>query len=458
MADASQTQTVLNASVLVFLFKALAAATTSARRDKIGVQLIALLRQFAGFDSGTVAVARTEDDLACQIGDPEVWRHLVDQGPLWTDSLTAIPIYANGALAGALLLRGARDTAADMLSAVASLASVAIESVRELERLRNDYVALEQRVTVEAGIVGRSAAIVQLLGRIEKVAVRDTTVLIQGESGTGKELVARLIHRASARRDGPFVAINCAAIAESLLESEFFGHERGAFTGAASLKKGKLEAADGGTLFLDEIGELAVPLQAKLLRVLQEREFERVGATRTMRVDIRVVAATNRDLAQQARDGSFRADLCHRLNVVTLRTPPLRERKEDIPVLADHFLRRFGERRGLEFSKEAVSCIENYDWPGNVRELENAIEHAVVLGEGPVLLPSDLPDSVRDAAPAGQLGAFESSVMDAKRASIVRAYQQASGDYKGAAAILGLHPNYLLRLVRNLGLRGEVSR
>jgi len=286
-------------------------------------------------------------------------------------------------------------------------------------------------------------------------------VLIQGESGTGKELVARLLHRASPRADAPFVAINCAAIAESLLESELFGHEKGAFTGAGTLKKGKIETAEGGTLFLDEVGELAPAVQAKLLRVLQEREFERVGANRSIRLDIRVIAATNRDLAQLVGDGAFRSDLFHRLNVVALRTPALRERREDIPVLAAHFLAVFGEqckRPGLTFSPEALQCIESYDWPGNVRELENAIEHAVVLGEDNMVLRADLPDSVWEAAPAEQLGAFESSVTGAKRESILRAYQQAGGDYKGAARILGLHPNYLLRLVRNLGLREALKR
>jgi transcriptional regulator with GAF, ATPase, and Fis domain len=227
------------------------------------------------------------------------------------------------------------------------------------------------------------------------------------------------------------------------------------------MKKGKLEMASGGTLFLDEIGELAAPLQAKLLRVLQEREFERIGATRTVHVDLRLVAATNRDLAQESRDGKFRVDLYHRLNVVTLRTPPLRERKEDIAALAQHFLRYFGEqckRPGLRLSPEALRCLEAYDWPGNVRELENAVEHAVVLGDGDTVFPSDLPESVWETAPPGQLGAFQSSVSDAKRESIVRAYQQAGGDYKAAAKLLGLHPNYLLRLVRNLGLREALKK
>ena len=460
-AAEDRTHLLLNASVLVFLFKAQAGATHPARREVVGKQLLQVLRQFVEFESGAVVLGRSEQELAAQFEDGAVLRHLIEHGPHWTDNGAAIPIYANGDLSGALMLQGVDRASAEVLAAVASLASVAIESAREVENVRTEYAALEQTLVRNGGIVGQSAAITTLLGRIDKLAARDTTVLVQGESGTGKELVARLLHRSSPRRDGPFIAVNCAAIAETLLESEMFGHEKGAFTGAGTAKKGKIESAEGGTLFLDEVGELAAPLQAKLLRVLQEREFERLGGTRAVRVDIRVIAATNRDLAQHVRDGRFRADLYHRLNVVTLRTPPLRERKEDIPSLAAHFLHQFAaqcKRHDLAFSREAMRCLESYDWPGNVRELENAIEHAVVLGEGDVVLPSDLPDSVTETAPADQLGAFESSVLDAKRESILRAYQQANGDYKGAARILGLHPNYLLRLVRNLGLRGELKR
>ena len=456
-----QTQLLLNTSVLLFLFRALAGARTLSRREDVARQLLCLLKDFVDFDSGRVLAGNTEEELASQFDDPVVWRHLVDEGPLCTDSVAAIPIYANGSLAGALLLHGALESQIETLSAIASLASVAIESVREIERLREDYVALERRIKGNGGILGDSPAIVKLLERIEKLAPRDTTVLIQGESGTGKELVARLLHRSSPRAESPFIAINCAAITDTLLESELFGHEKGAFTGAAALKKGKIEMAEGGTLFLDEIGELAPALQAKLLRVLQEREFERVGATRALRVDIRVIAATNRDLARQVREGAFRADLFHRLNVVALRTPPLRERKADISILAERMIRTFAEqcnRPRLTLSPEALRCLENYDWPGNVRELENALEHAVVLGEGLTILPSDLPENIWETAPVEQLGAFESSVTDAKRASIIRAYHQAGGDYKGAAKILGLHPNYLLRLVRNLGLRESVKR
>lgn len=386
---------------------------------------------------------------------------MLEDGPIYTDSVAAIPIYVSDSLAGALVLSGVAAGQSEAFSAMMSLASVAIESAREAQRLRRECSALERRLIHHGGILGKSPAILKLLDRIERVAPRETTVLILGESGTGKELTARLIHSGSPRAEGPFVAINCAAIAESLLESELLGHEKGAFTGAAGLKPGKIETAEGGTLFLDEVGELAMTLQAKLLRVLQQREFERVGGTKTIQVDIRIVAATNRDLAQRVKEGVFRQDLYHRLNVVALRTPPLRERREDIADLAAHFLDHFGaqcNRPGLRFSDEALRCLEAYEWPGNVRELENAVEHAVVLGNGPLVLPSDLPESILEAAPAEDLGEFQSSVQDAKRESIIRAYQKAGGDYKGAAKLLGLHPNYLLRLVRNLGLREAVKR
>ncbi len=463
---ASPASILLNASVLVFLFRALAGVRDSGRRQQVAQQLLGLLGDFVPFGAGRVILATSPDELepvfltaAQDLADRPValWEHLTAEGPYDRDGLVAVPIYSSGALCGALLLRDTPPDAMATLSAVASLASVAIDSVREVETLRDERAVLEQRLFGNGGIIGHSAVVRKLLERVEKLAPRETTVLIQGESGTGKELVARLLHRGSPRADAPFVAINCAAIADALLESELFGHEKGAFTGAGSLKKGKLEMAEGGTLFLDEIGDLALPLQAKLLRVLQEREFERVGATKAVRVNLRVVAATNRDLAKASREGGFRLDLYHRLNVVTLQTPPLRERVEDIPDLAAHFLLRFGGN-AKRLSPEALRCLQTYAWPGNVRELENAMEQAVVLGDGDFVLPTDLPECLWESASRDELGAFQSTVTDAKRESILRAYQQAGGDYKGAAKLLGLHPNYLLRLVRNLGLREALKK
>src|ERR1700758_1087641 len=252
---------------------------------------------------------------------------------------------------------------------------------------------------------------------VARVAPTESTVLIEGESGTGKELAARALHRNGRRSGKPFVAINCAAIPETLLESELFGHERGAFTGAASQKKGRLEVADGGVAFLDEIGELAPALQVKLLRVLQEREFERVGGTQTIKVDIRLIAATNRDLNEAVRKGEFRQDLYYRLAVVKLTMPPLRERKEDIPILTRHFVQKYAKRckvKAKPVSREAMAALVHYDWPGNVRELENAIERALVMGSSDVVLLEDLPDSLLEQEPSAEIseGKYHANVKE----------------------------------------------
>jgi Nif-specific regulatory protein len=306
--------------------------------------------------------------------------------------------------------------------------------------------------------VGASSKIRDLLLLVQRVAPTTSTVLIQGETGTGKELVARAIHRNSPRAARPFVAINCAALTESLLESEMFGHEKGAFTGAIAQKKGKIEVAAGGTLFLDEISELAPAMQAKLLRVLQEREVEPVGSTRSIKVDLRVIAATNRDLRDGVRAGRFREDLFFRLNVVTITTPPLRERREDVVPLAVNFLAKISTKYNVSpktLSFNAMSLLMLHGWPGNVRELENAMEHAAVLSRGQEITPEDLPRSVlQTAAPAENLDAtYSSAVKENKRQLIINALEQANGYYVEAARILGLHPNSLLRLIRKLGLK-----
>jgi len=312
-------------------------------------------------------------------------------------------------------------------------------------------------------MVGESRGIHEVVGFISKVAPIDSTVLINGESGTGKELVARAIHRNSPRALRPFVAINCAAITETLLESELFGHERGAFTGAVGQKNGKLEVADGGTVLLDEISELPLSLQPKLLRVLQEREFDRVGATRPTKIDIRVIAATNINLAEAVTAGRFRTDLYYRLNVVSLTMPPLRDHREDIPALAAYFALRFREKTGRRVSAiapEAEALMMQYDWPGNVRELENAIERAMVLGSGPTILPEDLPEAiVENQKPSGlALAQYHEAVRRTKQDVILRAVEQAGGSYVEAARLLGLNPTYLHRLVRLLDLRPTLKK
>ena len=277
------------------------------------------------------------------------------------------------------------------------------KTARRLLWLEQENLRLAAEINLQHNMVGESAAMKEVYRFLSRVAPTESTVLVGGESGTGKELVARAIHRNSPRASRPFVAINCAAIPEGLLESELFGYERGAFTGAAGQKKGRLEMADGGVVFLDEIGELAPALQVKLLRVLQEREFERLGGSRPISVDIRLIAATNKDLAAAVKARTFREDLYYRLNVVSLVVPPLRERLEDIPILAEYFVAKFAAKckvKAKKISPEAMAGLMNYDWPGNVRELENAIERALVLGVSDTIHPEDLPESVLEKDPA----------------------------------------------------------
>ncbi len=307
------------------------------------------------------------------------------------------------------------------------------------------------------GLVGESPAIKRLLDFIDRVAGVDSTVLLCGESGTGKELVARALHRASPRADGPFVEVNCATLSETLLESELFGHERGAFTGAVERKIGRFEAAHGGTLFLDEVGEVPTNLQARLLRALQERRFERVGGTRAIEVDVKVIAATNRNLEAAIRDGTFREDLFYRLNVLLYKLPPLRERREDVPLLARHFVRRHGERLhrlGAGIDPAALRALVAYDWPGNVRQLSNTVERALVLGDGEMIRPEDLPDEMlTDLDHELLLSDYQTAINETRRRLLATALAEADGNAAEAGRRLGLHPNSFRRLMRQLGLR-----
>jgi len=417
--------------------------------------------------SSTVVRRVLKDNAALLVGDTD------RDGALHTDSLIAahsrsllcVPLIMLGRTLGVIYLdTDVPDVRFDedhlqLVTAIAAIAAVAIENARHIETLRDENQRLIADADIEHNMVGESPLLQRVYQLIAKVAPTDSTVLISGESGTGKELAARAIHRNSRRAEKPFMAVNCAALAESLLESELFGHEKGAFTGALVQKKGRLEIADGGTVFLDEIGELSPALQTKLLRVLQEREFERVGGNRTIKIDIRVLAATNQDLEQAITQGTFRQDLDFRLNVVQLNLPALRERPEDIPLLANYFARKYAEkcnRKVLGISSEAQKRLVSYDWPGNVRELENAIERAVVLGTTDHILADDLPEAVleSDSAADESTSNFHDNVLRTKREMIVEAMKQSKGSYTAAAKLLGLHPNYLHRLIRNLNLKG----
>jgi Nif-specific regulatory protein len=391
------------------------------------------------------------------------WRGVESVAAARLQSLIAAPLTGDKGRVGVLYLDtrnlGTRfdERHLDLLTAVAGIASAALANARLLEWLRQENERIE--AALDTDMVGESPRMKEIGRLLARVAPTDSTVLLRGESGTGKEVAARSLHRGSRRASRHFVAINCATLSETLLESELFGHEKGAFTGAVDRKTGKIEAAEGGTLFLDEVGELPPKLQAKLLRVLQEREYERVGGSRPLKADVRVVAATNRDLEKAMREGTFREDLFYRLNVITLTLPALRERREDIALLASHFAALFSRRLGRRiagFTPEARACLQRYGWPGNVRELANAIERALVLGEGELIRPEDLPETVLETAPAataGPIGAYHESVNDFKRRLILDALDQAGGNVTKAAERLDLNPTYLHRLISNLELR-----
>jgi transcriptional regulator with GAF, ATPase, and Fis domain len=350
-----------------------------------------------------------------------------------------------------------------MLAGIAGIAAVSLENARHMEWLEGENNRLRSSLAIEHSMVGESDAMRDIYHFIERVAPTKSAVLICGESGTGKELAAHAIHVNSPRAVKPFVVINCAALTETLLESELFGHERGAFTGAIALKKGKLEVAHGGTVFLDEIGELPHSLQSRLLRFLQDHKIERLGSTRSIELDVRVVAATNRNLEEAIGEGLFRADLYHRLNVVKVTMPPLRERREDVALLASYFAAKYSKackRTVNGISPAARALLQGYEWPGNVRELENAIERAIVLGSADVIETDDLPERLLESASGGKLpmAKYYEAIKQAKRELILNALEQAKGNYTEAANALGVHPNNLHRLIRTLDLRAVIGK
>lgn len=343
-----------------------------------------------------------------------------------------------------------------------------VRNALERRQLRQENVLLKralQTTNTFSNIVGRSDVMLSVFTLIETIAPTNSTILITGESGTGKELVARAVHFNSLRRDRPFVAVNCGALPEPLLESELFGHMRGSFTGASANKKGLVEVAERGTIFLDELGEMSPMMQVKLLRVLQERRFRRVGGTEELEADIRVIAATNQDLAKMVSDGRFREDLYYRINVIQVPLPPLRDRPEDVPLLAAHFLGKFREAIGKDIasiSQEALALLEAYDWPGNIRELENVIERAVALERSPTILPESLPphlqggsnrhDGERTELPAEGID-LEAHVENVERDYIAQALKRAGGKQSKAAELLGMSFRSFRYYVKKYNLR-----
>jgi transcriptional regulator with GAF, ATPase, and Fis domain len=391
-----------------------------------------------------------------------------------------LPVCANGATLGFLALGQKRSGAAiddsdvTLLGMVAAQLAIALQNAEYVQQIQKQKAEIEElhkrlqaenvvlRAEVRAAsqfkeIIGSSVALQRVLALVEKVAPTDASVLITGETGTGKELIARAIHDLSPRRDGPLISVNCPAIPPGLAESELFGHERGAFTDAVEARPGKFELADGGTIFLDEIADLSLALQVKLLRVLQEHETQRVGSRRVRKLDLRVVAATNRDLHAEIRAQRFREDLYYRLATVCVHVPPLRERTDDVPMLASYFLERAAttyQKAITGFTPEALAALSRYNWPGNIRELQNVVERAVLLASGPVIRPEHLSDLAVSDVPPQHLGTL---IRQEKLRRVEAALVQSGGNQAAAARLLGISPSNLARLMKSLGMKPPAS-
>ena len=390
-----------------------------------------------------------------KMGGIEVLRRLRSAGAVFP----VVVITAHGSIESAVeaMREGAYDFITKPLDA--NHFDIVVRKALERETLKRRWELLaEETDNRHRLIIGQSKQMADAVDTARKAAVSNATVLLLGESGTGKEILARAIHNWSERRSQPFVAINCVGLSKELLESELFGHEKGAFTGADQLKKGKMELANGGTVFLDEIGDMSAELQTKLLRFLQEREFDRVGGRDPIRVNVRIVAATNRDLEAAVKENRFREDLYHRLNVIPIILPPLRERKADVAPLAEYFLRRYAaesKKQFTEVAEDALAKLCAFHWPGNVRELANVIERAVVLSSGSTLTVNDLPSRIVAAAPVDQNDnrTYREAMESTRRALVAQALSQTNGNRAAAAKALGLHEKYFLRMIKNLGIR-----
>jgi len=390
--------------------------------------------------------------------DPRWYKEISRSIGFETRSIACVPMVVEGEIIGVVEIIDKEDGSAisseDMktLTAYADLASMAFSNAQMIDRVKKENRDLKEELGNKYEIIGESSALKSVISDAFKVANSKTSTMILGESGAGKEILARLIHRAGPRNAKPMIVLNCAALPETLLEAELFGHEKGAFTGALSRKIGKFELADGGTLFLDEIGEMSPGMQAKLLQVLQEGQFYRVGGTTPISVDVRVISATNRDVEKEVAEGRFREDLYYRLNVVRIQMPALRERKDDIRLLADHFLDIFKKESGLQnltISDEAMKKMMEYDWPGNVRELKNALERAVVMGNAEEVLPEDLPISnTRTSHPGLEVGLTLKEALDRfKKEFITLNLKHTGGNRSKAAKVMDIQRTYLSRLI-----------
>ncbi|MBU0993984.1 MAG: sigma 54-interacting transcriptional regulator [Proteobacteria bacterium] len=433
---------------------------TGTKKEEIKKYEINIGQGIAGY------VAKTGEPLLIEDvnKDPRWHKEISDSLKIETHSMACAPMKVEDTVIGVVQTIDKKDGSPfseddlKILIVFAEVAANAIRDARKIAEVNRENRDLKEELGGKYQIVGNSKSIQYVLSDAKKVANSSSSTLILGESGTGKELLARMIHRLSVRKDKPLIVLNCGALTESLLEDELFGHERGAYTGAVGKKVGKFELADGGTLFLDEIGEMSLGMQSKLLRVLQEGSYYRVGGNTMVHVDVRILAATNQDILKQIEDGKFREDLYYRLNVVQIHMPALRERKEDIPFLAEYFLDMFKKERGeldLKLSKAAMDKIIRYDWPGNIRELRNAIERAVVMGDGKEILPEDLPmaDS-KLSYPGLEVGITLNEALNKfKKEFIILNLKETNGNRSKASKIMGIQRTYLSRLISKFELR-----
>lgn len=382
-------------------------------------------------------------------------------------SFLCVPIVYSGKVAGVLSADKLTHKVTDLeeevaiLSAVADLIAKAVYGLGLEEENRSLRKMLSRTRTISTGIIGNSKPMLDVLNMISQVADSGTTVLINGQTGTGKELVARAIHANSPRKEGPFVQVNCAAMPDTLVESELFGHEKGAFTGATSAKKGKFDLANEGTLFLDEVADMSLKAQAKILRILQEKKFERVGGTKVIDTDVRVIAATNKDLEKEMEAGRFRQDLYYRLHVIPLTVPPLRERKDDIPLLVQRFLKEFSLKEGVEnkaITEEALDRLMQHDWPGNVRELKNIIERLVIMTSDSVIRSEDIPPFIKPTVQdileeeILSLDSFRTARVEFEKRFIARKLKETEGNISRTADLIGLERSNLHRKIKSYGL------
>ncbi len=414
--------------------------------------------------AGWVARERRPQIVNSAENDERWYKGIDERTKFTTKSLLCVPLLVGDRTVGVVEVINKCDGTVfsqddqEILLKVASLAATVLENASRYQKLKDQYARLKQEVAGRYDIIGSSRAMTDVLGLAQRVAAGNTTVLLQGENGTGKELLARYIHAQSPRRDGPFIAVNCAAIPIDLLESELFGYEKGAFTGAVGRRKGHFETAHNGTIFLDEVGDLPPAVQAKILRVLQEREFIRLGGNDTIKVDVRIVTATNQNLQELVKRGRFREDLYYRLNVFQIFLPPLRQRTDDIPVLARHFLDRFNRETTKNitgFSDEALAALREYAWPGNIRELQNVIERAMVLAPGRVIERTHLPPM--SPCPGGdaevpQMLSLEEAQRRFKQRYISNALFANNWNQRKTAGMLEIQPTYLSRLIKELGI------